>query len=509
MIEYVPASITNAASKVREETIDGKEYLIAPLVAITEGVHTGSEGPVLYKADELRSFVANNDHRPLCLGHPKRGSAASKQFIKTRGCGITLGSVWNEENNSLDMEAHVDKAAASAKDKRLLHNLANNVTTEVSTGYDLKLDKTAGEWKGIAYNAEAKSLHLDHVAILLDQVGACSVAKGAGLLRNASEKEQKFWSELFKNFEDVPESIYQCMERSIKNVLSFDDTNRQLCELLSTTYGEKGKYWEGCVREVFPDKVIFRTGYSSGGKLMMQNYSSKDDVVSLTGTAKEVMLKTEYAVANEQQEPLAGSDNPAPTPGDKDDSMFKKAEHIAALITAGVFNEADKPTLEGWSDDQLRVIKIPKATGSADKVLADQISGGQVKNEGTPTPAPLPEWRKLVPPNELAMLDEMGKVFNSQLKTAIDTIKAAPGNKFTDEQLAAFKPDQVFNIASMVQNAKAPETPQNDNNPLYGMFWGGRAGVPQTEIQNSGEPKPPAPGQGLGVVSMWDDKAAA
>ncbi len=58
---------------VRNETLDGKPHLVVPVVMMVEGIHDGSEGPVLHKASEMVETVETWNGIPVTISHPKDG----------------------------------------------------------------------------------------------------------------------------------------------------------------------------------------------------------------------------------------------------------------------------------------------------------------------------------------------------------------------------------------------------------------------------------------------------
>jgi hypothetical protein len=74
---------------------------------------------------------------------------------------------------------------------------------ELSTGLYVDAELTPGDWKGEEYVAIARNLRSDHLAILPDKIGACSVADGAGLLRNEVRKGKMPKNEILKRIMNV------------------------------------------------------------------------------------------------------------------------------------------------------------------------------------------------------------------------------------------------------------------------------------------------------------------
>lgn len=196
---------TNAtAGTVQEVTRKGKRYLVAPTVALKAGVLNGEFVP----ADEVAKYVDAWNGRPVPLGHPKQdGQAISANSMDL--WDETPAMFWNAhaDGDALKGEIWVDIAKASevgGQATQLLQRLRNNEAIDVSTGYFRDLTETPGTHDGKAYSGIARNLRPDHIAILLNETGACSWADGCGVPRineaKATESaSQSFISALVRN----------------------------------------------------------------------------------------------------------------------------------------------------------------------------------------------------------------------------------------------------------------------------------------------------------------------
>lgn len=194
--------VTNAAGSVKEVTRKGKRYLVAPTVALRAGVLNGE----LVPADEVAKYADAWNGRPVPLGHPRQNG----QPISANSMDLwdeTPAMFWNAtiDGDALKGEIWVDveKASAMGGDAaQLLQRLRNNDAIDVSTGYFRDLVVANGEVDGKAYTGIARNLRPDHIAILLNETGACSWADGCGVPRiNEAQTtaSQSFISALVRN----------------------------------------------------------------------------------------------------------------------------------------------------------------------------------------------------------------------------------------------------------------------------------------------------------------------
>lgn len=186
---FVTHTTTGAA--LRYATLDGRTYLIAPVVALVAGVVNG----LLVEADELRKFAEAWNGRPLPIRHPQAGDA----YISANAPDVierqVVGHFFNAhiaEGDKLVGELWVDVAKCEALGGdalAVLQRLQAGSPVEVSTAYYCDIEVRAGTHEGEAYAGIQRNLRPDHLALLPDEVGACSWQDGCGAPR-VNTKEQ-------------------------------------------------------------------------------------------------------------------------------------------------------------------------------------------------------------------------------------------------------------------------------------------------------------------------------
>ena len=175
---------------VRTEQLEGRTHFVMPTVMILEGVWSGSRGPVFYGRDELEQSVPFWNGKPVVVYHPDMGSQgfASHPEVFNRQ---KVGTLFNTrfDGKRLLADVWIDVERVKKVDNRVLETIRNQRVMEVSTGLCFAHDNQTGVWNGEGYLMAAKNLQPDHLAILPDKIGACSVAAGAGLIRNLANGE--------------------------------------------------------------------------------------------------------------------------------------------------------------------------------------------------------------------------------------------------------------------------------------------------------------------------------
>jgi len=170
----------------RKETVGDKAYLVVKGVPLVEGVLNGR----YVSADEFGAFVKDWDGVPVVMRHPKTNDGSARvaspdvpivgRFYNAELDGTRLvGEFWLEEDalNSPDGETVITRMKAQ-------------LPIELSTGYYAESVPSVGKWNGKEYNLVDQNLHPDHIALLPDEVGACSLDDGCGLNRNRQMSKQ-------------------------------------------------------------------------------------------------------------------------------------------------------------------------------------------------------------------------------------------------------------------------------------------------------------------------------
>jgi hypothetical protein len=110
-----------------------------------------------------------------------KGSARRPRIINRQKIGLVLKARYKADKSG--GEAWLDEARAKKIAPKVVQNLINGKKVEVSTGLKLIRKKQEGIYNGKEYKFIGIQHRPDHLAILPDGRGACSVEDGAGLLQ--------------------------------------------------------------------------------------------------------------------------------------------------------------------------------------------------------------------------------------------------------------------------------------------------------------------------------------
>jgi hypothetical protein len=171
-------------SLLRRETLHGRLYLVKSATLIVPGVLPGSNGPLFYPAEENARSPGDWDGMPIVLRHPVRNgvhvSARDPLVLADQGLGHIYRTAVDDKG-VLGAEAWIDEERVKQLHESTYKKLVSNEPIEVSTGLVIKFDNTAGTYNGRNYSAIARDYKPDHLAILPEGAGACSVADGCGI----------------------------------------------------------------------------------------------------------------------------------------------------------------------------------------------------------------------------------------------------------------------------------------------------------------------------------------
>ncbi len=183
---------SNLSGSVRRAVLNGRECLVAPVTLIVPGVLQGSHGPLMYPSDELARDPAAWNGVPIVVYHPMTDdgrplSAKAPGVLRRQGIGVVRGA---KHNHKLTAEGWFDVENTRRVDKRILYALEEGKPIELSTGLYTDNEPRQGAYNGRRYEYIARNYRPDHLAILPDSTGACSIADGCGVLVNRNSRRE-------------------------------------------------------------------------------------------------------------------------------------------------------------------------------------------------------------------------------------------------------------------------------------------------------------------------------
>ena len=452
--------VANLDGGIRQDTMEGREYTVAPMVMAVEGVLNGSGGALFYPGEELAKMPVMWNHKPVVVYHPKINglgvSACDPDICTAHKVGIIMNTKY--EDGKLKAEAWLEQTRIAAVDPRIGEALENNTMMELSTGLFTDNVQESGNFEGSDYVAIAKNYRPDHLALLPDQKGACSIEDGAGFIRmneagdtvtvllNDLTEEQK---ERLRDNTQFTRSV----AKLVLNDLSFGDIRDLLSGMLRETQGD-----DTWIEDVFEDYIV----YERGGTLHKQPYVMADGEPKFEGLPEDVIKSVTYITANNSTE------------NERESDMDKKAKVEALIANAETqWGEDDKPYLMGLEENVLD--KMAPVANTTEEVVADKTETTETTETAEEVVANKQTEKVTVDayianaPAELQpILRNSVQSYAAEKKRLINTITANDKNTFTTEQLAKMEVDALAPIAALCSNAKT-ETPLQDMLNFSGM----------------------------------------
>ena len=183
---------THAIGPMREDMLMGRRMRVVPAVMVREQVLSNNLGATFLPRDEIAASVDSWNGMPVVLRHPTRGgqpvSARSRDVLDARGLGMVLNA--REEDGALKADLYIDieRMEAVPEADQIMARMSRGEIGELSTGFGTILERRAGAHNGRDYEAVMRNIKPDHLALLVEERGACSVDDGCGLGVNQEEK---------------------------------------------------------------------------------------------------------------------------------------------------------------------------------------------------------------------------------------------------------------------------------------------------------------------------------
>jgi len=497
---------------LRDETLDGKMYLVAPVVLLVEGVHTGTGGALYYSPEEIAAHAETWNGVPVPVFHPvdiqgEPASANTPEVIEQQSVGTLFDVHFESDGSKLKGEVWINIEKAEKVSPGLVASIRTGTELDVSTGMYMEHDMTPGDWNGEAYVGIAKDFRPDHLALLPGgQDGACSWDDGCGIRANKAKEDRLI---LFDN--DVAGSEMPMNKSLIRRALdwlsanikltpneaSHEDIRQKLREALVEAEPDGYGVW---VREVYDNRVIYEiTEYTDGmpsgpEKLYERAYTSDSEGnITLASDKQEVKEETKYVPVIQSAGIKKTEDTTV-----KEDNVKKKEEMVTALISCErtKFTDEDKEWLTELSECQLEKLEVAEVKAPEKKPdeeppkPVDNAPPEPNSNPADPTdggkPVTLEEYVAKAPP-------EMQEVLNRSIardaavkNTLVKALLANDRNKFAEDKLRSMTIEDLEGMTELgnvevdyAGQAPGVQTHEDDNEiPAAPLVWDNLSGSP-------------------------------
>lgn len=182
----------NISPLVRRIPKNNINYLVVPMVMMLEQCVMNG---VLYIADAVNASVQEWNGRQVVIYHPKTDNGVISANNPDTFTAQNVGTIFNTKVSGGKLKAEawleINKLENIKDGRKLITMLENNENIDVSTGMRISGYEENGVFSNNEYTIVANQIIPDHLAILLDEKGACSWDDGAGFARNKEENALK------------------------------------------------------------------------------------------------------------------------------------------------------------------------------------------------------------------------------------------------------------------------------------------------------------------------------
>lgn len=185
------ANLRVHSDEVRLETHDGRDHVVADCTLVREMV---LKGQLLPFGEIQRTALAWNG-APVTVSHPTTDdgeflpASQDAEAFETYATGRLFNVEADENSRALVGEVWLDadraeqSAEALGRDDPAALLEEGEGPLEVSTGYWYRQENASGEYDGEEYDAVQMDVQPDHLAVLPNSEGECSLEDGCGLAR--------------------------------------------------------------------------------------------------------------------------------------------------------------------------------------------------------------------------------------------------------------------------------------------------------------------------------------
>lgn len=358
----------------RYEVLNGRQHLVAVMTMIVPGVLPGSSGPLYYPEDVITTNVEVWNGMPIVVYHPSiRGvpvSARDPIILNSQGIGVVLRSTGG--NGTLQAEAWFDIEEVKrvdnflTEDIRILPRLLKGEMIELSTGLKTRaVEAPEGSvFNGRPYTHRVLAVEPDHLAVLPDQIGACSLQDGCGVFaNNTAENKIADWQKNLQKHLAVLGGSGMTLSKTTQNLneMPFDEIREELCELLRSRFTQdEPNAW---INEVYDTFII----YWQGDELWQLSYSRESGEVVLSSEAPTRVEREVTFVPIENQEiqtmPM---------------SATEKGKIVGQLIanSCGCWKKGDEALLTGFTDEKLNELMTANVAHQTHLQVVNALSKG-------------------------------------------------------------------------------------------------------------------------------------
>lgn len=482
--ETITANLSG--KNIETRYVDGQKFWVVPVTIAKHGVMSGSNKAVYYP-DEVWSSTFNRwDKQPVIINHVynEEGNPVSCRTEDSLD-EVCVGFVDNTryEDNKLKTEFWLSEDRLYQVNSTVAELLKARKNLEVSTGLFSKTKpaEDGAIFNGSSYKKVLVDYVADHVAILTDEKGACSVSDGCGTFNSSGD---------FVDFKDWAKKKLKVT----LNELSHQGIRFALEEQLRDRFSQNDGHV--FIYDVYSDYII----YSQMGELFRLDYSGTEDNVTLSDQDPvKVQRVITYVTANEESDMPKEDKNTQ----EKVELDEKKVPLINALVAncQCPFTKDDEAILNGMSEDRLKELdesfKKPITNQEDDDEEEEEDKDKKKKataNKGE-EPKSAEDWFNEAPPEVKATFNHAHRLEQEHKRKLVDRILAnAEEDKKDDKAVEKLMNRSVEDLEEIVNYLPEPKE-EEDQTPNFrtGIFNGAVGGKQTANSKKSSPLRLPTP----------------
>lgn len=500
---------------VQRRTRGKRSFLVAPASLIVPGVLNGSKGKLFYPQDEVQKVVDPWNGMPVVVYHPTvKGQPISGRHPDVFDVGRVYNTKWN---GKLTAEAWIDEELLLGVDQgaAIRDRLLRGDKIEVSTGLYTENEQKAGvdPATGQPYDYIARNYRPDHLAILPDQRGACSLNDGCGLNVNAENVIiTNMWDYeddcLLTNAKKAKLTGGRWVTTESGNHVYIKDGkvaagNPKVVEAMKSKKGDKKTGGESDLtpaQKTIADKMVAQA--TKAAKQFRRQAAKETDPTYKAKLLKdahrfETLIKKHASEGAKKQ--LVKNSN-------SEDDMTKDQLVNWLITNSGVYTEEDRATLNTTDMEKLKKMKDKMEPGKKEGCTCNDKPTGNAAQTPATTPVVKPmtgdEWLKAAPPEWVSVLNNAKNIELQERQRLANAMVANTENKEARE--SAYKVymgmplDTLRTLAATIPSAPVGnQTQANDQlaglqpygqqpyNPASPLYFGAGGG-PVTNLGPTG-----------------------
>jgi hypothetical protein len=431
-------SVFNVAQEIelRREMLGGKEHIVLPLISLVEGVYqcANCPAPNYYPAREFGKNPGAWNGRPVTIGHPVRGetyvSAGSPDVWENE----RIGTLFNArlDGDKLKVEAWLDPEMvkrAGAEAAAVLAAVEAGEQVEVSTAAWIDEQPRFGAYRGRKYEAVQINFQPDHTALLpLGQIGACSWGDGCGVrvAHAGACCDACARGEDCECHEDHGPEAHQ--------------TARSLETALQIAVSERS---DDAYVVDWDEEFVYYASFDAGrGAIWRLDYSEDEDGNVTLGEGEPERVRPRHDFF-----PVVAVNSSSKETGE----MAEDTKKAAAGTEQPTADQQPPAKADPKQPDQDKP-RQQQHLSATDKYIAEleaKVEHLTALQKEKPKPATLDEYIENAPPELRESLFAMHKETERKRLQLVDRIKEAPGNLYSDDELAAMQVKDLERLVSI------------------------------------------------------------